>query len=200
MPAPPAMLALLAHDAAASPTVWERIAALRVSSLEPLAPAFRAAVLAALADCRARAIVVEFRAGTSAPLALDPVVHESLRTDELQAIYYAQGTTRAKTARYSWHGYGLAVDVISARYGWFTGRAAARDFPDRHERAAAATAWFRAMGETFERHGCRWGGHWALADLPHVFWGKCKDSPSALARTLSAAGGNAAVWRVVGAT
>src|SRR3954468_18479962 len=81
--------------------------------LDLLAPGFRAAVERALAKCRSRN--------------LDAYVYETYRSPELQALYYARGrtvipplkrVTNASNNLYSWHGYGLAVDVISRSRAW----------------------------------------------------------------------------------
>ena len=74
-----------------------------------LAPAFAEAVKAALEECN------------GPPNDLNAKVYEAYRSQELQALYYARGrtiippphtVTNARTNRYSWHGYGLAVDVV----------------------------------------------------------------------------------------
>jgi peptidoglycan L-alanyl-D-glutamate endopeptidase CwlK len=82
----------------------------------------------------------------------------------------------------SWHGYGLAVDVISRSKAW--------NQPD---------AWFAEVAESFARFGCRWGGEWKQRDLPHFQWGRCQPSPSETARVLVVAGGLPAVWDAAGA-
>lgn len=146
-------------------------------SMELLAPRFGDAVTQAIADCRASG--------------LDAYVYEAYRSQELQALYYARGrtiipptktVTNAPTNLYSWHGYGLAVDVISESRKW-----------DRPE------SWFAEVAEHFRKHGCRWGGEWKVKDLPHFQWGKCKPSPSEFARQLIQTGGVEAVWKAVGA-
>jgi D-alanyl-D-alanine carboxypeptidase-like protein len=143
--------------------------------LNLLAPLFREAVERALRDCRARG--------------LDAYVYETYRTNELQALYYARGrtvipplrrVTNAASNLYSWHGYGLAVDVISKAYGW-----------NRPE------SWFADVARSFKDQGCRWGGEWTAKDLPHFQWGRCKPSPSDLARQLLRDGGAEAVWSAV---
>jgi len=140
-----------------------------------LAPQFRTAVEAAIADCNAQG--------------LDAFVYEAYRSNELQQVYYARGrtvfppdrpVTNAPDNLFSWHGYGLAVDVISHARMW--------DQPD---------TWFAQVSERFKRHGCKWGGDWKQRDLPHFQWGSCQPSPSDLARQLIAAQGMAAVWTVV---
>jgi peptidoglycan L-alanyl-D-glutamate endopeptidase CwlK len=148
-----------------------------VRSLDGLAPKFAAAVRAAIADANA--------AG------LDAIVFESRRSRELAELYYARGrtvkppertVTNAPDETYSWHGYGLAVDVISLRHQW--------DKPPE---------WFAAVFAHFKRHGCRWGGEWKRKDFPHFQWGRCKPSPSPRARTLLASEGILTIWREVGA-
>jgi hypothetical protein len=147
------------------------------NDLGALAPKFAAAVKEALANCKA--------AG------LDAVVYEAYRSPELQALYYERGrsqvpptgtVTNARSNLYSWHGYGLAVDVIHATKEW--------DAPE---------SWFAAVANHFRAAGCRWGGEWKFKDLPHFQWGLCKPSPSDNARAILATGGVAAVWKAVGA-
>jgi peptidoglycan L-alanyl-D-glutamate endopeptidase CwlK len=144
--------------------------------ISKLAPLFADAVQRALADCVARG--------------LDAYVYEAWRSPELQAVYYAIGrtvpppppVTNAPTVLYSWHGYGLAVDVISRSRRW--------DMPP---------SWFADVASSFKREGCRWGGDWIMKDFPHFQWGRCKPSPSPLAREILAAQGVEGVWRAVGA-
>ncbi|HYD51955.1 MAG TPA: M15 family metallopeptidase [Gemmatimonadaceae bacterium] len=148
-------------------------------SLDELAPHFRDAVRDALRCC--------------AEKGLDAYVYETYRSPELQAEYYSRGRTKipptytvtnARSNLYSWHGYGLAVDVISREHGW--------NPPGRD-------AWFARVAECFRAAGCRWGGEWKMKDLPHFQWGLCKPSPSDRARLLYAQGGRHAVWEAVGA-
>jgi peptidoglycan L-alanyl-D-glutamate endopeptidase CwlK len=145
--------------------------------LDELAPMFREAVERAIAACK--------EAG------LDAMVYETFRSPELQAAYFARGrteipphatVTNAQSNLASWHGYGLAVDVISRKNGW--------DQPED---------WFSRVAEHFRAAGCRWGGEWKMKDLPHFQWGLCKPSPSPRALELHAQGGAQAVWEVVGA-
>jgi peptidoglycan LD-endopeptidase CwlK len=142
-----------------------------------LAPKFREAVENALKDCQEQG--------------LDAYVYEAYRSQELQALYYARGrtiipptrpVTNAPSNLHSWHGYGLAVDVISRSKYW--------DVP---------SSWFEAAAECFLRAGCKWGGGWKTRDLPHFQWGKCKPSPSDAARQIIASEGLEAVWKAVGA-
>lgn len=146
-------------------------------TLDVLAPKFRDAVSKAIAECEAKG--------------LDAMVYETYRSQELQSAYYARGrteipphgtVTNAASNLYSWHGYGLAVDVISKSAGW--------DKPE---------SWFEEVAEIFRAAGCRWGGEWKMKDLPHFQWSACKPSPSDHARELIAGGGFHAVWEAVGA-
>lgn len=148
-----------------------------VKAIDILAPRFRDGVQAALIECRSKG--------------LDAVVYESYRSRELAQLYYARGrtvkpptytVTNAPDNTYSWHGYKLAVDVISRAHAW-----------------DASPEWFREVAEVFKRHGCKWGGDWKRADTPHFQWGKCNASPSSEARRLLAEQGMEAVWRAVGA-
>ncbi|MDB4950936.1 MAG: hypothetical protein JWM27_3585 [Gemmatimonadetes bacterium] len=142
-----------------------------------LAPAFRAAVQKAVDECNRRG--------------LDAFVYEGFRSQELQKLYYARGrtvipphetVTNAATNLYSWHGYGLAVDVISQAHEW--------SVPDE---------WFGKVAAVFKQFNCKWGGDWKTPDLPHFQWGPCKPSPSELARQLIRTQGVEAVWKAVGA-
>ena len=152
------------------------LSALRVhNDVAELAPLFRSAVERALAQCSARG--------------LDAYVYEAYRTPELQAEYYARGRTKrppfatvtnAPDNLNSWHGYGLAVDVISRSQQWSAGR-----------------DWFAEVAEVFKANECRWGGDWKQADLPHFQWHLCMASPSAEARRLITTQGVLAVWRAV---
>ena len=146
-----------------------------VSDLDVLAPLFRVAVIALLADCQADG--------------MDAVVHESYRSLATAKVYFARGrttipphgtVTNAPDETRSWHGYGLAVDVISAARGWEAGE-----------------LWFQRLGRKAAAHGLSWGGNWKKPDLPHVQFGRCKDSPSDEARMLLATQGMEAVWKAV---
>src|SRR5437868_11163693 len=106
------------------------------NSLDTLAPKFRQAVEKAIADCAAKN--------------LDALVYEAYRSQELQSLYYERGrtvvpprdtVTNAQSNLFSWHGYGLAVDVISRSKGW--------DQPE---------SWFAEVADVFRANGCRWGG------------------------------------------
>lgn len=145
--------------------------------VQTLAPKFRAAVDQAIAAARA--------AG------LPAIVYEAYRSAELQEAYYCRGrtvipptctVTNARSNLFSWHGFGLAVDVIHETKEW-----------------DVAPEWFAAVAEHFRAAGCRWGGEWKMKDLPHFQWGLCKPSPSDRARELLQQGGMEAVWKAVDA-
>jgi len=149
------------------------------NDLTLLAPKFGQAVLAAIDACQAKG--------------LDAMVFEALRSQELQALYYARGrtiipprhtVTNAPTNLHSWHGYGLAVDVVHRTKFWE---------PEGGE------SWFRRVAAVFKDHDCKWGGDWTRPDTPHFQWHLCKPSPSADARRLILTGGREAVWRAVNA-
>jgi hypothetical protein len=145
----------------------------RVTSLDGLAPKFRAALEAMLAQMP------------------DAIVGETVRTPERQEYLFGFGrfydddrgkVTAASSALFSWHGYGLAADIWKKGVLW-----------------QASPTWFRTMGEVAKANGLDWGGDWTVRDLPHVQWGKCKASPSYVARGLYASGDVEAVWKAVGA-
>lgn len=142
-----------------------------VAGLEFLAPKFTAAVQAAMAECHA--------------LGIPAMVYETYRTDALAKAYYAKGrtapgtiVTNAKDNVHSWHGFGLAVDVIHASARW----------------DAPASFWSQ-MAAVFKRHGCSWGGDWvSFKDLPHMQWSGCPASPDNEDRDLLHTSGLVAVW------
>lgn len=142
-----------------------------------LAPAFAEAVRLALAECN------------SGPNPLGAMLYEGYRSPELQAMYYKRGrtvipplttVTNAQTNLQSWHGYGLAVDIVHEKKFWS---------PPEGEK------WFHKVAAIFKKHGCAWGGDWKSADLPHFQWGRCTASPSKSAQDLITSDGMQAVWR-----
>jgi hypothetical protein len=145
----------------------------RVTSLDGLAPKFRAALEAMLAEFP------------------EAIVGETVRTPARQEYLHGFGreyddgrgkVTAASSALFSWHGYGLAADI------WKKGVL-----------YQATPTWFTAMGAVAKKHGLDWGGDWTVRDLPHVQWGQCKDSPSYVARGLYESGNVEAVWQAVNA-
>lgn len=150
--------------------------------LSLLAPRFREAVEAAIHECN------------GPPHRLGAMVFEGYRSQALQALYFARGrtvvpphhtVTNASTNLRSWHGYGLAVDVVHETKFWE---------PPQGE------VWFQQVANIFKRHGCKWGGDWTKPDTPHFQWGRCKPSPSDEARRLIVEEGVEAVWRAVRAS
>jgi hypothetical protein len=143
-----------------------------------LAPRFRSALERVLVTMRG--------------LGHDPLVVETLRTSDRQRFLYGFGrdyddgrgvVTYSSDADETWHGYGLAADVVCAGKYW-----------------NATKAFWDALGRACEREGLEWGGTWAFVDKPHIQWGKpMRRSPSPRAGRLLAAGGPPAVWREVGA-
>lgn len=142
-----------------------------VNDLSFLAPKLTRAVTAALAECRT--------------LGIEAVVFETYRTDALAKAYYAKGrtapgakVTNARDSVHSWHGFGMAADVIHRTLRW----------------DAPASFW-REMAAVFKAHGCAWGGDWhAFKDLPHFQWGLCPGSPDDEDRRLLRESGLLAVW------
>lgn len=186
------------------PSVWSRIASLRQCSLDLLAPAVRAAVIATLRHAHGQTISVTLSDGRTDVVALDPMVNETLRSDELQRIYFEQGTTKAATAEHSWHFYGLAADLISIAYGWFDGADARERWPLTADRELVADAWFRAIATIAVRFDLSAGIDWpTFPDAPHVQWSRCPRSPHEAPEICAHAGGGLrgrqAVWHVVGA-
>ena len=151
--------------------------ALVVDDLTELAPGMKRRVDAALAACHAAN--------------LDVIVYETVRTEELQELYYARGrttippyrrVTNVQDAKYGWHFYGLAVDVISKSKRW-----------------AQPESWWYKVAVLFKEQDLDWGGDWESPDIPHFQFGGIRKSPSDKARALYASGGKKAVWEAVGA-
>ncbi|MFN6992893.1 MAG: M15 family metallopeptidase [Aquincola tertiaricarbonis] len=152
--------------------------------LDRLAPQFAHAVRAAIADCNA---------GSEG--GLRAMVYEGWRSPELQSLYYQRGrtvipphspVTYAPSNLHSWHGFGLAVDVVHREKFW---------------NPPGGVNWFRRVAEVFRRHGCTWGGDWKKSDPPHFQWGRCPPSPSDAARALLTDGGGlVAVWDLLEAS
>lgn len=153
-----------------------------------LAPQFRAAVERVLADMVAWGYT--------------PRVFETLRTDERQAFLYGFGrqyddgrgiVTHSATGDDTWHGYGLAADIVCEKKLW----------------SAPADFW-HVLGCSARRHGLVWGGDWngdwssadeRFVDRPHIQWGKpMRRSPSANAIAIRQSHGTSAVWAAVGAS
>lgn len=159
--------------------------------LELLAPRFRVKLTKVLVRMRERGF--------------DPVVVETLRDDDRQRFLYGFGreyddgrgvVTKAATADTTWHGFGLAADVISHSQRW--------DAPEE---------FWTALGEESRAEGLTWGADWdgdgiqadrdpdeKFADRPHVQFGPpMRRYPSPLAKQIRDEHGLEALWRTVGA-
>lgn len=150
----------------------------RKSSVQGLAPQFKAAVEAIVNDMQAQGWLT--------------TIFETIRTEERQRYLYGFGrdyddgrgpVTKAQSAKFSWHRYGLAADIVQADSTPWT----------------APQAFWQALGLAAESHGCVWGGRWKALDLPHIQWGKCPRSPTMAHVTMYNKEGLAAVWTEVGA-
>lgn len=135
---------------------------------------------------------VEWMIASANTYGLDAYVYEAHRSAELQAMYYRRGrpptaqfprtVTNARSNLYSWHAFGLATDVISRAKGW-----------------GQPPEWFAELAVIGRQCGLKWGGDWKQRDYPHFQWGRCKPSPSDVARQILREQGLGAVWAAVGA-
>lgn len=158
--------------------------------LELLAPKFKRKVLQLLIAMTERGF--------------DPVVAETMRDEARQRFLYGFGreyddgrgvVTKAATADTTWHGFGLAVDIISRSKAW-----------------GAPEAFWSALMEECNRLGLCHGNDWdgdgvpvekdpdeSFGDRPHVQWKPMKRYPSPLAAKVRDEQGLEALWRLVGA-
>lgn len=144
--------------------VWTKIARLRVKDTSFLAPVVLQAVNDGIEACKGATVVIE-----GEEISLDVVVVETLRVQELQEIYFAQGTSKQKSVLKGMHVYGVAVDVVSARYLWFSDKASVEKWPDSKIRAKASVLWYRAVADKLmATKELAWGGLWKrFPDSPH---------------------------------
>lgn len=142
-----------------APSIWVEIASLRDNRIEHLAPKMQDRVHSFQLDCT--------KFATVNGEIFDPVIFETARPERLQEIYFEQGTTRAPTAIYGWHFFGLAIDVISKRKEW-----------------SVKHTWWAFMAGIMRRNKIDPGFDWLKKDEPHGQFGGLKKSPSDLARTL----------------
>ena len=151
--------------------------------LDRLAPEFASAVRSAITECNAGA-----KGGLRA------MVYEGYRSAELQSLYYQRGrkiippskpVTYAPSNLHSWHGFGLAVDVVHRDLFW---------------EPPGGVAWFQKVAAIFDKHGCTWGGRWTKPDPPHFQWGRCPPSPSDTVRSKFQDEGLQVVWELLEAT
>lgn len=159
------------------------------NDVEKLAPFFHRDVLRLLIRMRKRGF--------------DAVVFEACRSPERAKYLYGFGReyddgrgviTKAATVWETWHGFGLAVDIISESKRW----------------NASAEFW-SALGEECRSLGLRWGNDWDMdgvpverdadenfSDRPHVQWGPpMRRYPSPLAKQIFEENGLEALWRTV---
>ncbi|MDM0104137.1 M15 family metallopeptidase [Variovorax sp. J22R24] len=145
--------------------------------LSKLAPRFADSVKAAIDACNR--------------LGLPAMVYEGYRSLELQALYYKRGrtvkppmapVTNAPTNLFSWHGYGLAVDVVHRDLFW---------------KPPGGNAWFAQVAAVFAGHDCNWGGNWTHPDPPHFQWARCAPSPSDKIRDILQTQGLQGVWKAL---
>lgn len=133
----------------------------------------------------------------------DPIVYETFRTDARQEFLYGFGrlyddgrgvVTHSRTAEDTYHGYGLAADIISKSKHW-----------------GAGEGFWESLGRACRAEGLLWGDDWdndgvrvgpdpdeSFSDRPHVQFPK-RRSPSPLAKKLRAEGRQAEVWVLAGA-
>lgn len=146
------------------------------SGVNGLAPLFAEAVAKTVADMRL--------------LGHKPLVYETLRTPERQRFLYGFGrtyddgrgiVTHSETSLLTWHGYGLAADIVE----------------DDATPWTAKPKFWSDLGVCAEQNGLTWGGRWKFLDLPHVQWGKCLRTPTKNAQFIMKNGGTEAVWDIV---
>ncbi len=129
----------------------------------------------------------------------DVHIYETGRSRQLAQLYFALKRSKAVDELHTWHGYRLAVDLISKARGWnvwpYWSDALGKYVGGDPE-------WWQPVVATIRAHGLRWGGDWEhVKDAPHVQWHVegMHESPSDTARALLASGGYEAVWKAVGA-
>lgn len=119
---------------------------------------------------------------------LPEVPFEWLRTAERQTYLYGFGrdyddgrgkVTNAKTALFSMHGFGLAVDIVEK---------------DATPWNAPVSFW-NEIGDAAKAEGLIWGGTWERPDLPHVQWNTGHATPTDDDRGLFFREGKEAAWR-----
>ena len=137
--------------------IWSKIKELRRNDICDLAPKFREKIIKLMEECskiepmNVSGIIFQF----------DLIVFETSRSNELQQIYYSQRTTNARHAFYSWHFYGLAIDIISKSRNW-----------------NVPLKWWDKLGEIVRSNNLRWGGDFRkIKDYAHIQWKDMVDSP-----------------------
>jgi peptidoglycan LD-endopeptidase CwlK len=163
----------------------------RQTTIELLAPAVQATVLR-LIELR----VARFSDGRAAND--EDSLHllfETLRTNARQQFLYGFGreyddgrgiVTGAYDASWSWHGYGMAIDIIHPRLAYKA--------PDK---------WWRILGEDYAAVGLRPGRTFKRVDSPHAQWlgvapRLCPATPTAQDRADHRANRVSLVWKRYG--
>ena len=157
------------------------------------APTGERVVVKTLSVRAARDVRLKWSAPTLAFAADYDALYETLRTDPRQQWLFGFGrrysdgrgiVTNSEDADETWHGFGLAVDIVHARRYWL-----------------APEEFWASLGSAARRHGLVWGGDWpSFPDRPHLQWGgRMRRSPSPRAARLRESGGLPAVWAEVGA-
>jgi hypothetical protein len=117
-------------------------------------------------------------------------VYETMRSNTLAKMYHQLGVSKAPNVWRSWHGFGLAVDLIHPARAWDAWTATDQ----------AATDWRSTVIEAGKAAGLDWGGDWvSFKDYPHWQFGTVKPSPSDEAIRLYREEGLVELWRVVSA-
>lgn len=143
-------------------------------------------------------VAPKFRAALDKVLVLmrqdgfNPMVFETLRTNERQQFLFGFGrlyddgrgvVTHSTTAFKTWHGYGLAADIVEHdKTPWVV--------PD---------GFWDSLGRAAAQCGLEWGGTWKFLDRPHVQWKRCPRSPTLTDRQMLETQGASAVWARYGA-
>lgn len=131
------------------------------------------------------------------------IQYDTLRTKDRQAFLYGKGrtaeqlvavgldaqwawpdcpdgrVTNAPTIDSTWHGYGLACDIVeNDKTPWI-----------------ASQAFWNTLGELARANNMTWGGDWKMKDLPHCQWRWCPATPPPSDRILLFKSGMDAVWQ-----
>lgn len=186
-----------------STDIWSRIAKLRIRDTDLLAPVVKRALDHGIAAATETSIDVNSSPDVVDTVSLDPMVIETLRVAELQEIYFTQGSSKQRSVLKSMHCYGVAFDLISVQYGWFTDARAIKRWPDRAVRTRVALSWYRAVAKhLMDTKELAWGGLWKrFPDSPHFQSSRVPVVPNDLIITTyqKAGGGQAgreAVWEL----
>ena len=184
--------------------IWAKIKRLRISDMSLLAPVVRSRVGLSLKIAEHEVLDVTVK-GQRYSVPMKAYVVETLRVQELQEIYYGQKTSKVKNVLYGSHAYGVAVDIVSVQYGWFTGAAAVKAWPDKDVRNTISVLWFKRLADIVTADKVMaWGGLWKkFPDSPHFQSARTPVSPNdAMRQAYATAGGGEAgrkaVWAMFG--